>query len=616
MQSLYGLQDTVEVFSDSFGVPHIFAKNNEDLFSTAGYIIARERLIQLSLLVAVAHGEISKLLGDDYAIHDEYIKQNKLFYINSENLSAIKDENKVLINSFCSGINARINETEGALPLSFKILNTKPLKWTIPDVINVGAMMTGSLQQNRQARWFINTIIRYFGESKLLELLSADMYNWINTEKDFSLDSSNGMNLDVEKQIWELLGVTSSLSQSVVMIIPKEQTGPKKPILIFDDIGGLQQPAKWYNIHLNGGDFNIEGAVIPGFPIPLIGKTYNTAWAFTGQLSVETINALFNMTSGNFNLDQNNIFDLSLSYIDTSGSYSNHKGYPQRSKLLQERLADWDNIYVSDIVEKLSETKNLGKAEGARKIAKIYMDSNTVNKASMSILYDWDGDESATSAEALLVNVIYTKLLKNIFIDEFSLIGDNVFDIFTSQPILAEQSINMMLTNSESSWIDDIKTVGYQESLNEIVIKSVDEALSEIEKDFGENIITWQWGKRNTKTYKHILHKRSIIAKLFNLNIGPFDGYGSNSNLNVNEYNFDNSYNQIYGTSIRRIFDLSDMNTSYSILPTGQSGLPKSIHYADQAEHFNKHNFRMIEFDETAIRNSPQYQKLVLYPVE
>ncbi|GAG01777.1 unnamed protein product, partial [marine sediment metagenome] len=51
-QSLSGLQDTVEVFTDPYGIPHVFAKNNKDLFYTAGYIIARERLFQLSLLAA------------------------------------------------------------------------------------------------------------------------------------------------------------------------------------------------------------------------------------------------------------------------------------------------------------------------------------------------------------------------------------------------------------------------------------------------------------------------------------------------------------------------------------------------------------------------------------
>ena len=61
--SLLELQDTVEVFTDPYGVPHIFAKSNKDLFFTAGYILARERLFQLSLLAAVARGECGEDTG-------------------------------------------------------------------------------------------------------------------------------------------------------------------------------------------------------------------------------------------------------------------------------------------------------------------------------------------------------------------------------------------------------------------------------------------------------------------------------------------------------------------------------------------------------------------------
>ena len=91
-KSLPKLQDTVDVYTDSYGVPHIFAQNNEDLFYTTGYIIARERLFQLSLLASVVRGEISILLGNDYNKHDDYIKQNGLFSISNDSARAINSE--------------------------------------------------------------------------------------------------------------------------------------------------------------------------------------------------------------------------------------------------------------------------------------------------------------------------------------------------------------------------------------------------------------------------------------------------------------------------------------------------------------------------------------------
>jgi len=598
--SLLELQDTVEVFTDPYGVPHIFANSNEDLFFTAGYIVARERLFQLSLLVAVTRGEISRILGDDYAEHDDYIKQNQLFSKSSENTSAINNDYEPLIQAYCSGINTWIDEAEDKLPISFKILNTKPPKWTPSDVINVVSMMTSNLYKDRQAEWFLNTIGQYFGETKLREILAIDAYAWMNTNEDFTIDSISQINLTLENQIWELMGATGSMSQGEAMIIPKEKTAPHKPILIFNDIWDMQQPAKWYDIHLKGGDINIEGAMIPGFPVPLVGKNDNTAWAFTGQVTAETINTIFDIANGEFNLNQVNNLDLSLSYIDTSGFYANPKEPSQRFNLLQKRLTDSENIYIDDVVNILSETKNSRKLEFTNKVAKIYSDNNQDNKKLMSMLSEWNGDESATSAETLLINIIYTKLVENLFQDEFSLVGENVFDTFVGLHVLAENSINMMLNNTESGWIDDIKTVEHEESLVEMVIKSVDEALVEIEKDFGKNILNWQRGKANIETYKHILHERPFVAKLFNLNIGP----------DVS------SYDQISGTVLCRIFDLSDMTTSYSILPTGQSGLPKSVHYNDQVALFESGEFRNIAFDETMIRNSNQYQKLVLCPTE
>jgi penicillin amidase len=54
---------------------------------------------------------------------------------------------------------------------------------------------------------------------------------------------------------------------------------------------------------------------------------------------------------------------------------------------------------------------------------------------------------------------------------------------------------------------------------------------------------------------------------------------------------------------MRRIIDLGDVNNSVSILPTGQSGVMQSKHYADQAENYVKGFWRPQLFDEGDIRN-------------
>ena len=84
--------------------------------------------------------------------------------------------------------------------------------------------------------------------------------------------------------------------------------------------------------------------------------------------------------------------------------------------------------------------------------------------------------------------------------------------------------------------------------------------------------------------------------------------------VNNGEYDISKPYNQIVGPSMRRIVDFSDLNSTQMILPAGQSGLPNSPHYDDQADMFISGKYRTTAFDEGFIRESDSFQHLVLIP--
>ena len=66
------------------------------------------------------------------------------------------------------------------------------------------------------------------------------------------------------------------------------------------------------------------------------------------------------------------------------------------------------------------------------------------------------------------------------------------------------------------------------------------------------------------------------------------------------------------GPSTRRIIDFSDIENSWSILPTGQSGNPLSSHYSDQAELYNTGKFRKMKLNKEEIVKTST--KLVFFP--
>ena len=60
---LEGLTDKVSVYTDSVGIPHIFASNEKDLYLAQGYITARDRLWQMEFQSHAAAGRLSEIVG-------------------------------------------------------------------------------------------------------------------------------------------------------------------------------------------------------------------------------------------------------------------------------------------------------------------------------------------------------------------------------------------------------------------------------------------------------------------------------------------------------------------------------------------------------------------------
>src|SRR5262245_1746784 len=61
--SVPGLQEPVEILRDRWGVAHIYAKNEHDLFFAQGYNVAGDRLFQLELWRRQATGTLAEIQG-------------------------------------------------------------------------------------------------------------------------------------------------------------------------------------------------------------------------------------------------------------------------------------------------------------------------------------------------------------------------------------------------------------------------------------------------------------------------------------------------------------------------------------------------------------------------
>ena len=59
------LNDKVEVLRDKYGINHIYAKNQQDLFFMQGYLAAKDRLFQFEVWRRQATGTVAEIFGEN-----------------------------------------------------------------------------------------------------------------------------------------------------------------------------------------------------------------------------------------------------------------------------------------------------------------------------------------------------------------------------------------------------------------------------------------------------------------------------------------------------------------------------------------------------------------------
>lgn len=132
-----GLSEPVEIIKDQWGISHIYAHNEKDLFFAQGFNIARDRLFQLEIWRRQATGTMAEIQGSKALKRDIGSRLLKARVDMKQEMNHYHPRGEEIIPSFVRGINAYIditNKNPDLLPLEFPLLGLKPGHWT-PEVV-------------------------------------------------------------------------------------------------------------------------------------------------------------------------------------------------------------------------------------------------------------------------------------------------------------------------------------------------------------------------------------------------------------------------------------------------------------------------------------------------
>ncbi|GGD40023.1 penicillin acylase family protein [Muriicola marianensis] len=269
----------------------------------------------------------------------------------------------------------------------------------------------------------------------------------------------------------------------------------------------------------------------------------------------------------------------------------------KRIVTLLDARDDWDAEAVRKMINDDVSAINPGIVTELAKLVNI-KDLNEQQALVLDHLSKWNGSYAVDNAEAVVFHRWIYFFLKDTFEDE---LGEELFAQFIATHF-HKRLIAPMAAKSNSVWWDDVRTTDTVETKKDMVQSSFLQAFESLRDDLGNDISEWTWGRLHTLEHGHPIGQIALLRSFFN--VGPFPVPGSREVINNMAFQYDGAsdFSVTAGPSTRRVIDFSDVENSMSILPTGQSGNPFSRHYEDQAEMFNKGEFRKMMMNPDEIR--------------
>jgi penicillin G amidase len=287
--TLKGLEQPVTVLRDKFGVPHIFAANEHDLFFAQGYVHAQDRLWQMDVARRAGEGRLSEIFGSETLQFDKMLRTIGFKEIAESLEQNLHPESREILQAYADGVNAYINSHRGKYPIEFDMLNYEPEQWKPVHSLMISRLMAWELNVSWYVDLTLGELVRKLGIEKAQELFPTYPENApIIVPKGLlpkHLPSHLIGLIDLDRDFRRFFGTSGIHIGSNAWAVAPEKSVSGKAMIANDPHLGLSLPSKWYEIHLKGGRFDVAGVSLPGTPLVVIGNNDSVAWGMTSVMA-------------------------------------------------------------------------------------------------------------------------------------------------------------------------------------------------------------------------------------------------------------------------------------------------------------------------------------------
>jgi penicillin G amidase len=318
---LKGLQKPVKVLRDEWGIAHIYAETQDDLFFAQGLVAAQDRLWQMDLWRRVGEGKLAEVLGPSAVERDRFARLIRYRGDMKAEYESYAPDARQILEAFVRGVNAQIELSKDRLPIEFRLTRSKPEPWT-PEVCLTrvaGYVMTRNASTEvlraQLAHKFIAETFRILtGHDFVLGAAEkasraqglSQVGELIETDPPRKLELPDGLDWKDLESIDDRILAAANAAGSPVRFNPNDgsnnwvidgtMSATGKPILANDPHRSIALPSLRYLVHLVGPGWNVIGAGEPALPGVAAGHNERVGFGFTivgidqQDLYVEEIN--------------------------------------------------------------------------------------------------------------------------------------------------------------------------------------------------------------------------------------------------------------------------------------------------------------------------------------
>jgi len=339
------VSDTARIFRNSFGVPHITATNEHDLFASQGYAHAQDRMWQMDFMRRIGRGSLAAVLGKEAVDIDKFMRTLDISAIAHQQLQHSSKQSRDVLSSYTAGVNAYLEQQQGNLPFEFDALGYVPDPWTEEDCLIVGRVLsfqlsfafytditfaqiasqrTSEVAQQYIAGYPSNApcVLDSIMQETRRSLRSSDSLQLLDTSHTTSARTSTLRDLALcVREIRSKLGINGSALGSNCWAVSKGKDGA---IVANDPHLAISLPTQWYQVHLSCPTINAIGMSIPGIPMVFSGRNDKIAWGFSNVM-VDDV-------------------DYFVEHVDSSNANYYFDEYGRRTKFRYRR----DTIHIKD----------------------------------------------------------------------------------------------------------------------------------------------------------------------------------------------------------------------------------------------------------------------------